>query len=66
MAKMNGCNYPHEAMKKSQGTNRATPGTFARNNLAKGGVNARLTKSGGSVKPGGASQGKHHLMPKGK
>lgn len=71
MGKMNGCNAQFETMKKAQGKNRVTPGTFARNQLSKGGVNKDLgggakSGSGGSVKSGGAAQGKHHHMPKGK
>jgi hypothetical protein len=71
MARMNGCNDHFEKMKKAQGKNTVTPGAFARNNMSKGGVNTDLGGgakggSGGSVKAGGAAQGKHHHMPKGK
>lgn len=70
MARMNGCNDHFESMKKAQGKNTVRPGEFARNNMSKGGVNTDL---GGGAKPikqgvkaGGAAQGKHHHMPKGK
>jgi hypothetical protein len=58
VAKMNGCNAFHEAMLKAQGKERMVPKTFARNNLAKGGVNKDLS--------GGATSGVKQQLRKGK
>ena len=55
MAKMGGCNDNIRIGTQSQGTMRINPGTFKRNNLAKGGVNKDL--GGGATKPG---KGKGH------
>jgi hypothetical protein len=48
------CNYEHNNSLKPQGKGRVAPSSFARNNLAKGGVNAQmlgsLSKSTGTAK----------------
>lgn len=57
-AKMNGANAHFHAMRKSQGTMRVTPGTFARNGLSKGGVNKDLGGGATSGVKQGLSAGK--------
>lgn len=42
MASKAGCNKDYTAKLSSQGKGRMAPAQFARNNMAKGGVNARI------------------------
>ena len=40
-----GCNKPYSNSLKPQGVGRVAPGSYARNNLAKGGANAQMLGS---------------------
>jgi hypothetical protein len=55
MAKMNGCNEDYKVKLVAQGKGRVAPSSFARNDLAKGGVNKDL---GGGAKSAGKGKGK--------
>ena len=50
MASKAGCNRDYKVMLKPQGAGRMNPSSFARQDLAKGGVNKDL--GGGAKKPG--------------
>jgi len=58
MAVKNGCNLTYKVMLKPQGEGRMNPASFARNNMAKGGVNNQKFLAKSDVKSLGTGKRK--------